>query len=172
MDFVKDILIPCLCVAAAAFAYSIIFHIKGFKLVIATIGGLLGWIVYLSFTGIFENDIPQYFISAVVVSIYCEIMARVTKTPVLVYLVIVILPLVPGGLLYYTMEAFIFGNGEDFLSKFMYSFGIAGVLALGVISVSTFARLITIGRKKYIVMIENIMKKRTYKQKNKTKSST
>lgn len=148
MDLYRDILIPCTCVMAAAFSYAVIFHIRGKKLLIATIGGTLSWIVYLLFTGIYINDIPQYFIAAVVVSIYSEIMARITKTPVTVYLVIVILPLVPGGMLYYTMDAFISGNSEEFMSKLMYAFGVAGSIALGVFTVSSLARLITVSRRR------------------------
>lgn len=148
MDFVKDMLIPCACVTGAAFSYSVIFQIKGIKLLVSTIGGTLSWVVYLLFNGIYENDVPQYFIAAVVVSIYCEIMARLTKTPVTVYLVIVILPLVPGGLLYQTMESFIVIKGGEFIDGLLYAFGIAGAIALGVFLVSTFARIITHTKKK------------------------
>ena len=155
MNFIKDILIPCVCVTAAAFSYGVVFHIKGKKLLIAAIGGILSWTVYLLTDGIYVNDIPQYFIAACAVSAYSEIMARITKTPVTLYLVVVILPLVPGGLLYYTMEEFILGNGDIFLDKLLYAFGVAGSIALGVFLISTIARLITVGRGKIMALSKN-----------------
>ena len=36
MNFIKDILIPCVCVTAAAFSYGVVFHIKGKKLLTLT----------------------------------------------------------------------------------------------------------------------------------------
>ena len=56
------------------------------------------------------SDLAQYLISTIVVSAYAEVMARVFKAPVTGFLTIGILPLVPGGGIYYTMEYCVSGQ--------------------------------------------------------------
>ena len=52
--------------------------------------------------------------------------------------------MVPGGGIYYTMEYGIAGNTEMFLETGMHTLGIAGALALGILVVSTLARVLTL----------------------------
>jgi uncharacterized membrane protein YjjB (DUF3815 family) len=83
----------------------------------------------------------QFFVATIAISIYSEIMARVHKAPVTGYLLVSLLPLVPGGGIYYTMEYCIIGNTEMFLETGIHTLGIAGALALGILLVSSFVRL-------------------------------
>lgn len=139
-------LLQCLCIVISSIAFSVEFNLRGKKLLLATLGGLLAWTVYLLSAGIYENDIPQYFLGAVAISIYSEILARIQKAPATVYLVISIIPLVPGGDVYRTMVYFINGEADLFLSKLMYTLSIAGVIALGVFAVTSIFRLATFAR--------------------------
>lgn len=70
----------------------------------AGISGMVSWIAYL----IVWNEMPSTFVAnlaaAAVATIYAETMARILKTPVTVFLITGIIPLVPGGNLYYTMN--------------------------------------------------------------------
>lgn len=150
MEFFKSIIVPCLCISVSSIAFSIEFNIHGKKLIFATLGGTLAWIVYLLSSGIYANDIPQYFLGAIAISVYSEILARINKVPATVYLAISIIPLVPGGEIYHTMVAFISGNGDVFLQKLMYTFGIAGAIALGVFAVTSIFRIIAFVRIKKI----------------------
>ena len=65
---------------------------------------MVSWIAYL----IVWNEMPSTFVAnlaaAAVATIYAETMARILKTPVTVFLITGIIPLVPGGNLYYTMN--------------------------------------------------------------------
>ena len=146
MEFFKNIIVPCLCISVSSIAFSIEFNLRGKKLILATLGGTLAWIVYLIFSGIYVNDIPQYFLSAAAVSIYSEILARINKVPATVYLAISLIPLVPGGEIYRTMVAFINGNADVFVQKIMYTYGIAGAIALGVFAVTSIFRIIAFAR--------------------------
>ncbi|HOV41864.1 MAG TPA: threonine/serine exporter family protein, partial [Oscillospiraceae bacterium] len=67
--------------------------------------------------------------------------ARLTKSPAMVYLVVSIIPLVPGGDIYRTMVYFIEGKADLFLGLFMYALSIAGSIALGVFAVTSIFRL-------------------------------
>ena len=149
MEFFRTTILPCICILVASVAFSIEFNIRGKKLIFATIGGTLSWTVYLLSAGIYTNDIPQYFLAAAAVSIYCEVLARINKVPTTVYLVISIIPLVPGGEIYYTMVAFINGQANLFVEKLMYTFGIAGSIALGVFAVTSIFRILLYAKTQY-----------------------
>jgi uncharacterized membrane protein YjjB (DUF3815 family) len=131
---------PCLYAFAACLAFSIVFNMRGKILLFASLGGALGWLVYLLCDPI-QNDIIQFFFATIAISIYSEIMARLHKAPVTGYLLVSLLPLVPGGGIYYTMEYCIIGNTEMFLETGIHTLGIAGSLALGILLVSSFVRL-------------------------------
>ena len=53
------------------------------------------------------------------------------KAPVTGFLTIGILPLVPGGGIYYTMEYCVSGQTSQFIETGIHTFAIAGALAVG-----------------------------------------
>jgi uncharacterized membrane protein YjjB (DUF3815 family) len=132
--------LPCFYAFAACLAFSIVFNMRGKILLFASFGGAVGWLVYLLF-GFLQNDIFQFFLATVAISVYSEIMARIHKVPVTGYLLVALLPLVPGGGIYYTMEYCIIGNTELFLETGLHTLGIAGALAMGILLISSFVRL-------------------------------
>lgn len=135
-----DYFLPCVYAFAACAAFSIVFNMRGKTLVFASAGGALGWLVYLLCNPL-QNDILQFFFATIAISIYSEIMARIHKAPVTGYLLVALLPLVPGGGIYYTMEYCIVANTDMFLETGLHTLGIAGALAMGVLLVSSFVRL-------------------------------
>lgn len=141
MDIISYIF-PCLLVFASSVAFGIVFNLRGKRLFLAALGGTIGWAVYLISDGIYTNDVPQYFLAAVAVSTYSEIMARTVKIPATVFLVISSIPLVPGASIYFTMKSCISGEIYPFIEKLMYTFGVAGAIALGVFAVTSITRLI------------------------------
>ena len=71
-------LIECLSAFIASIGFSFIFRIHhNFRFaIISSLGGALGWFVYLN-TGALHNEIMSYFIAMVVVSLYAEMAARI-----------------------------------------------------------------------------------------------
>lgn len=90
--------------------FAMLFHVRREKLLLASLGGLLSWGVYLLMGLALSDDVVRYFAASVVVAIYAETMARVVKCPATVFLVTAAVPLIPGGSLYRTMSAFMDGN--------------------------------------------------------------
>lgn len=133
LDFFKTLLYTFM----ACFGFCIVLHMHSLKqMVWACMGGVLGWAIYL----ILEPYLPEavcYLIASIAVTLYCECMARVFKEPVTGFLLIGVIPMVPGGPIYYTMEYCINGETEQFLESFIRTFGIAGALAVGVLFVSS-----------------------------------
>ena len=76
-----------------------------------------------------------------VISIYAEIMARVCKVPVTLFLTTAVLPLVPGGGMYYTMEYCVQGEMQLFAETGLHTLALAGAIALGIMLVSSLVRM-------------------------------
>jgi uncharacterized membrane protein YjjB (DUF3815 family) len=139
-------MLPCVYAFLASVGYGLKFEIRSKNLWYAAAGGMLGWFVYLLFGGIFANDVMQYFIAALAISFYSEVIAIIRKAPVTVFLVVSIIPLVPGGTIFYTMESFLSGNNHQFWELGVYTFKVAGAIAMGIFSSSSVIRFIRYNR--------------------------
>lgn len=142
-----DIFLPVFCSFVACLCFSVIYNIRGGGVLICAFGGALGWSVYLLTSPLFHDDIAQTFVSALVISAYAEVMARIRKCPVTGYLLVAIFPLVPGGGIYYTMEHAMGGETDAFLASFLHTLGLAGAIAVGVLLVSSAVRMWTTFRR-------------------------
>ena len=127
----------------ATLGFGIIFNIKGKKLFFAALGGAIGWFFYSLSLKLEFSDLSSLFISAIFFSIYCEIFARILRTPVTTLVICALIPLVPGGGMYYTMLEAVNGNVSKSLDLGLNTLASAGTLSLGIIFVSTITKLIT-----------------------------
>ena len=138
-----ELLVPCLYSFMGCVGYCLVFNIRMRKrmLLLASLGGAVGWCVYL-LCGWLQNDITQSFAAILAVAAYSEIMARLQKSPATVYLIVGLIPLVPGGGIYYTMEYCINGDMMNFMNTGIHTLGIAGALAIGILLVSACVRIL------------------------------
>lgn len=141
--------IQCFSAFAGSLGFGIIFNIKGKLLFFDGIGGMLAWSVYLASAPFFSNDIGPYFIGAMAVSLYSECMAILYKTPVTMFLVTSLIPLVPGGMIYYTMQDLILGYAQKGLHRGILTFEIAGAIAMGILLMSFVVKVLRNAWKKY-----------------------
>ena len=116
-----------------AFGFAILFNIRGRRLFFATLGGLLSWSLFLLLGLLIENEPVRYFLVSLTIALYSEILARVLKTPSTTFVFTALVPLIPGGSLYYTMSTGFAGNLEGFLDKGIYTLSLAVALALGIV---------------------------------------
>ena len=128
----------------ACAGFSIIFNIHGFGICICALGGMLTWIVYCAAVYFGCDIYTAYFYAAVIAAIYSETMARIRKYPAISYLVIAIFPLIPGAGIYYATSYLMQGDRAAFVQKALQTIGIAGVIAVGILMVSTLVRLWTV----------------------------
>lgn len=125
----------------ATFSFSILANIRGKNLVFASLGGGFTWFIYLLSTHyIHSSTIFCYFIASIFAAIYSEVMARVLKTPVTTLIISAIVPLVPGGGMYYTMSESVNGNVTMSLNLGLQTLAIAGTIAIGVFLVSSLSK--------------------------------
>ena len=128
--------------------FNLLFHIRGKKLVLATLGGVISWTVFLILESLLPGEAVRYFIAAAVVTVYGEILARVEKTPTTTFLVPSIIPLIPGSALYYTMNYALNKQWSQFAGQAFYTVQLALALAVGIIAVTTAVRLVTTALRK------------------------
>lgn len=145
-----NIVIQLISVTSASCVLSIVFHIRGINILLSGLGGGLGWITYSLLSFLWPQELIRYLIAGFVISIYCEIMARVRKSPVTLFLVIGIIPLVPGGLAYHTMEYFVLGEIRLAASTGLHTLAIAAAIAIGIFLASAAIRLIPLMNPKYL----------------------
>ena len=117
--------------------FGLLFNIRGIRLVVSALGGLLCCALYVLFGAFTENEVVVYFFVSVIISVYSEIMARVVKTPATAFITTSLIPLIPGGSLYYTMAYAFESDFPRFAEKGLYTLELAAALAIGIILVST-----------------------------------
>lgn len=143
-------LLQILCAFIGSLSFGILFNVRKWRLVFAGIGGLLSWALFVVLSKFIPNEPINYFIVALVISFYAEIMARVLKTPTTTFITTSLIPLIPGGSLYYTMAYAFESNGEMFASKALYTLELASALALGIIVAATATKIYFKVKSKFI----------------------
>lgn len=121
--------------------FSILFNIRGKRLLAASIGGMLSWLLFVLLNNLINDAAVTYFIVASIISIYSEIMARVLKSPTTTFIITSLIPMIPGSSLYYTMVSVFQTNENIFLERAIDTLKLAAALALGIVVITTFTRL-------------------------------
>ncbi|MBQ8475311.1 MAG: threonine/serine exporter family protein [Clostridia bacterium] len=125
-----------------SFGFSILYNIRGRKLVLAGLGGAFSWTLCILLQFVFPSEALRYFFSAAFVAVYAEILARKLKTPTTTFLVPAIIPHVPGRSLYYTMKYALNEEWNMFFSQAFATVQLALALAMGIIAVSSLVKVI------------------------------
>lgn len=142
MSSVSEILtgysLPCLYTFLACVGFTMVFNIHGMGKLICATGGALGWLIYL----LAGETIFAAFLAAAAIGTFSEIMARLRRCPVTCYLLVALLPLVPGGGVYRAMKYCVDGEIDAFLDMILYTFGIAAALAVGAMMAASLFRAV------------------------------
>ncbi len=123
----------------ATLFFSIIFNISKYELIYCGISGFLGWLSYLLTFNLTSSVVFAAFIGALMISLYSRLLAKIRKTPVTIFSISGMIPLVPGAGMYKTVYYII---EEDYALSTHYgieSLQIAGAIAIAIILVSSFS---------------------------------
>jgi uncharacterized membrane protein YjjB (DUF3815 family) len=121
--------------------FAIVFNVRGRHIPLAAIGGGLGWTVYQFSSAAAASSGVSYFLASIGIALYAELIAGLCKRPATTYLVCALIPLVPGGGMYYTLAHSLQGDLQGTLSTGFETLTIAGAIAAGVAIGSAIARL-------------------------------
>lgn len=100
--------LPCIGASATC---AVTFHVTGLKKYITlSLGGLCGYFVYLAVYEQFASPVTAIIVGTLFVMAFAEILARMIKVPIIVLLVPMLIPMIPGGDLYNTTVNLVQGH--------------------------------------------------------------
>ena len=143
-----DMILQLVTAFIGSLGFALLFHVQKERLLLASLGGLLAWGVYLLMGQVSDQDVVRYFVASVVLTVYAEVLARVVKCPATLFIVTASIPLIPGGSLYRTMEYFMENDLEAFSHQALTTVLLAVALAVGMLfptSVFQLLRRINLG---------------------------
>ena len=121
--------------------FALLFHLPRRYLLPASLAGMLAWGVYLGSDALWQNVFLSNLIAAALGQLLSEFLARLFKCPTTLFYIPAIVPLIPGGSLFRTIDAVVHsdpGRAVTFgkttlLSALGIAAGISAVAAVTVI---------------------------------------
>ena len=146
--FFEQAMIPVLTASIGTLGFSMLFSVPWRHLIYSVLGGTVAIVMYL-IAGLFTDDVfLMNLIAMMFATAYVEIMARVRKCPVTLYLIPSVVPLVPGSGLYYTMYHMVDGDWNEVIARGKDTLLAALGISMGILIVSVFTDMLTFPRKK------------------------
>jgi uncharacterized membrane protein YjjB (DUF3815 family) len=127
--------------ALATFGFALIFRARPRDLPLAACGGALAWGIRLLAGAGGGSDPMAYFMAAITVGLYAELVATIMRTPATVIVVASIIPLVPGGGMFYTMSLATVGDAASAATMGFSTLMLAGAIAAGLAVAAAVARM-------------------------------
>ncbi|MBP3691949.1 MAG: threonine/serine exporter family protein [Clostridia bacterium] len=131
-----DAIIQIAAAGLGTFGFGILFNLRGKRLWWTSLGGLLGWALFLALGLLMEGEPIRYLIVSICTTVYSEIIARKLKTPVTTACIITLIPLVPGGALYNATTAALSGDMDLFIPRLVHTAELAVAMSLGIVIVT------------------------------------
>jgi len=123
-------------------AFGIIFNAPKETLVKCGLIGMGGWLIYYLLEGYLNDAILATLIATIFISVLSQELAKFYKTPVIIFSVAGIIPLVPGGLAYDAMRNFVENDYNAALGLAAKVFMLAGAIAFGLVFSEVINRVI------------------------------
>ena len=137
-----DSIIQTLMGALGSVGFAVIFNTRGKRLGFFFLGGALAWAVYLLCIHFGTNMFVGLLFATITAGLSSEILARVIHAPVLISLVPMLVPLIPGSDLYYCMDALVRSDKETFLIRGSSAITAAGAIGLGIICTTALSHIV------------------------------
>lgn len=118
-------------IASAAFA--ILFNVPKGTLLQCGFVGMFGWLIYIALLKVPADPILAALIASFFVAVTSQVFARIYKTPIIVFSVAGIIPLVPGGLAYDAMRNVVENHYDVAVQLAAKAFMLSGSIAIGLV---------------------------------------
>jgi uncharacterized membrane protein YjjB (DUF3815 family) len=122
--------------------FAALFNLRGKDLPLAAVGGALGWVVYAPVQASLGSQAIGCLAASALIGFWAEIVAVFRKRPASVYIACGIIPLVPGGGMYYTMLEYVRGHNWNGMATGLATLLAAGAIAVGLAVSSLVSRLL------------------------------
>lgn len=117
----------------AAATFGVLFNVPKNSLIQCGLVGMIGWILYYQLVEIDVHVIFSTLVAAFVVGVISQFFAKKYKTPIIIFSVSGIIPLVPGGLAYDAMRHFVENDYNMAIVLATKVMMLAGAIAMGMI---------------------------------------
>ena len=125
----------------AILGFSLRSNLRGIRIFFTALGGGICWASYLVILYYSKSMLLSVFLAIILVCIYPEVVARKLLTPVSVFVICVIIPLVPGRSLYYAMSAYVSGNTAEASRLIFDTLMISGTISIAIAVVASATQL-------------------------------
>ena len=106
----KEAIIELIAAFLGSLGFSLVFGMHKRYLLPASLGGILVWGAFVLLRKWIGSEFLPCLLASGVAVLWSELLARRMKTPATVFVIPAILPLVPGGSLYYAMSCAVRGE--------------------------------------------------------------
>ncbi|WP_226528070.1 threonine/serine exporter family protein [Metabacillus niabensis] len=117
----------------ASAAFGIIFNAPVKALLRAGLVGMIGWMIYIGLYEYSDDSVVSTLIASFFIAIISQFYAKRHKTPVIIFNVSGIIPLVPGGLAYDAMRQVVENHYNEAIALAAKAFMISGSIAIGLV---------------------------------------
>ena len=128
-----DLVVQFIVAVFATIAFAVLFSVPKKELAFCGFTGALGWIIYSVFMKFDMGIVFSSFIATLCLTIFARIFAVIRETPVTVYLLTGIFPIVPGSAIFYTAYYLFISDSAMSSQKAMETFEYAGAIVLGIL---------------------------------------
>lgn len=155
--FTDQLIIRLITSAICSMAFAVIFRVEARHLIHTALIGMLTYFVYhtVMFFGI--HIFVASFACTAFAALYAEIYARIKRAPTIVLLSPAVIPIVPGGDLYYTMQHLLNSRWEAALDALTRTLAVGLGIAGGIVVVSIAFR----------IFVEHYARVKAFKEKGK-----
>lgn len=144
----------------ATCGFGFILQVPSKSLVKSGLIGGMGWAIFIYMSKSLDySTVYANFSATIVIAILSEIAARLTKQPVNIYIIPGVLPLVPGLGMYQGMSKIISGHYEYGMNILMHAGSDAGAIAIGMMLIASFFRMLKITNEQSKVFREKMKNK-------------
>jgi len=126
----------------ASAAFGLLFNTPKNAVLKGGFVGMVGWICYFLLVEKGMGSVVASVIAAIIVGIIGQLFAKRYKTPVIIFNVSGIIPLVPGGLAYDAMRHFVVNDYSTALDLAAKAFLISGAIAGGLVVSEVFNQVV------------------------------
>ena len=126
----------------AAAGFGVLFNAPRKTLFYCGFVGMTGWLVYFAFQRVTEDAVQASFLGAFTVALVAHFFAKRFKTPMIIFSVAGIIPLVPGGLAYNATRHVVENDYLKSISFAAQAFMVSGAIAMGLVFAEVMIQLL------------------------------
>ncbi|WP_071458710.1 threonine/serine exporter family protein [Bacillus massilinigeriensis] len=126
----------------ASAAFGVMFNAPKESLVKCGVSGMLGWMLYFILESNGYGTILATLAASFLIAVISQVMAKMYRTPIIIFSVAGIIPLVPGGLSYDAMRHFVEKDYMGTVTLAAKASMISGALAVGLVFSEVFNQII------------------------------